>query len=297
MSDYIPNNRIDELKESLETTLQDAGQIQTVVERTVQALTSRGVQVLVDYEGMFQSLRLSLDKTQRTLNLATAQMLQMQELIHTSALITSSLDLNEVLQEVMDTVIKLTRAERAYLMLKHGEELKVHSARNDKRETLAADDVTFSQGIMQTAIESGAPLVTTNAQTDDRFAAMKSVFTNELRSIIIVPLILKGNVIGVLYADNRIEQGVFSQENIPLLTAFANQASIAISNARLFERVKDDLAEAQKQVRRMQIEIDQARLQEKVTEITDSDYFQYLTAKAKDLRDRGATGAVGKKDN
>jgi sigma-B regulation protein RsbU (phosphoserine phosphatase) len=295
MSDYIPRNRIEDLKDSLEVTLQEAGQIQTVVERTVQALTSRGVQVLVDYDGMFQSLRLNLDKTQRTLNLATAQMLQMQELIHTSALITSSLDLDQVLQEVMDTVIKLTRAERAYLMLKHGDELKVHSARNDQRETLKADDVTFSHGIIQTAIDSGAPLVTTNAQTDDRFSGMKSVFTNELRSIIIVPLILKGTVIGVLYADNRIEQGVFSQENIPLLTAFANQASIAISNARLFEKVKDDLAQAQQQVRRLQIEIDQTRLQEKVTEITDSDYFQYLTAKAKDLRDRGASGAVMEK--
>jgi GAF domain-containing protein len=188
----------------------------------------------------------------------------------------------------MDTVIKLTGAERAYLMLRHGKtgELKVQAARNWEHETLTQESATFSSGILHTAIENRVPLVTTNAQDDSRFQGMKSVFSLDLRSIIVVPLVLKDEVIGVLYADNRIEQGVFSKDDIPLLTAFANQASIAISNARLFEKVKDDLKKAQRQVASLKIDLDQHRIQEKVQEITETEYFQLLTQKAKILRTR-----------
>lgn len=288
------NPRIKELLNHINSSIKETGQLQTTIERTLQVLDARGVQVLIDFEGMLQTLRESLDLTQKNSNVVSNQLIQIQELVHTSALLTSSLELKQVLNEVIDTVIKLTRAERAYLMLKQGSgELKIQAARNWDQKTLEQGEVTFSQGILETAINSGTPLITTNAQEDERFASMKSVFSNELRSIIVIPLILQGNVVGVLYADNRIEQGVFSQENVPLLTAFANQAAIAISNARLFEKVKDDLVQAQRQVQKLQIEIDQARLQEKVTEITESDYFQYLTAKAKDLRDRNTKGGEG----
>ncbi len=112
-----------------------------------------------------------------------------------------------------------------------------------------------------------------------------SVFMRSF-SMLIIPLILKDKVVGALYADNRVEQGVFSQENIPLLSAFANQAAIAISNARLFEKVQDELKEAQRQVQALLVEIDQSRVQEKVKEITESEYFQDLSSKVKDLRRR-----------
>jgi len=285
----ITTSRIDMLVDSLQHSIQQAEQLQTVLERVLRALTKRGVQVLIDFEDMTRTLRQNLDSVEKNSKNLTIQVNQLRELVNTSALLTSTLDLEQVLNEVMDTVIQLTGAERAYLMLQQNEadELKVQSARNWNRETISKEDVTFSHGIIQTAIDQGTPLVTTNAQSDARFQGMKSVFVNDLRSAVVIPLILKGKTVGVLYVDNRIEQGVFSQENIPLLTAFANQAAIAISNARLFEKIKDDLQQAQREVQRLRIEIDQNRVQEKVSEITESDYFVELTEKAKTLRLRG----------
>jgi sigma-B regulation protein RsbU (phosphoserine phosphatase) len=285
----ITTSRIDMLVDSLQHSIQQAEQLQTVLERVLRALTKRGVQVLIDFEDMTRTLRQNLDSVEKNSKNLTTQVNQLRELVNTSALLTSTLDLEQVLNEVMDTVIQLTGAERAYLMLQQNEadELKVQSARNWNRETISKEDVTFSHGIIQTAIDQGTPLVTTNAQSDARFQGMKSVFVNDLRSAVVIPLILKGKTVGVLYVDNRIEQGVFSQENIPLLTAFANQAAIAISNARLFEKIKDDLQQAQREVQRLRIEIDQNRVQEKVSEITESDYFVELTEKAKTLRLRG----------
>lgn len=76
---------------------------------------------------------------------------------------------------MLDTVIKLTGAERAYLMLTQGEnrDLRVHVARNNRAENLAKDAITFSHQIIDAVIEQRSPIVSTNAQEDDRFTEMK----------------------------------------------------------------------------------------------------------------------------
>lgn len=282
------SNGTSDLIDYISRSAEQAGRLQQTLDRTMQVLNKRGIQIQIDFDSMLQALNQQLEKSQKSAQAMQKQLVQMQELVHTSALITSSLEFDRVLEEVLDTVIKLTGAERAYLMLTQGEnrDLRVQVARNSAQETLSKDAITFSHQMINAAIDQKAPLVTTNAQEDERFSGLNSVFVNELRSIVIVPLILKDRVVGVLYADNRIEQGIFSQENIPLLSAFANQAAIAISNARLFEKVQDELKEAQRQVQQLLVEIDRSRLDEKVKEITESEYFQELSNKVRDLRRR-----------
>jgi adenylate cyclase len=83
----------------------------------------------------------------------------------------------------------------------------------------------------------GEPILTTNAQADPRFSAQASVVSYSLRSILCVPLKVKDKVTGVIYADNRIKAGLFTERDRDLLAAFADQAAMAIENARLFESV------------------------------------------------------------
>jgi len=149
----------------------------------------------------------------------------------------SSLDLAEVLNEVMDQIIHLTGAERSFLMLVDPEtgELEFRAARNVDRETIASSSI--SRSIVSQVATSGQPIVTTNAQMDPRFKAQESVIGYNLRSILCVPLRVRGQVTGVIYADNRILAGLFSDRDRDLLAAFAGQAAVAIENARLFESV------------------------------------------------------------
>jgi transcriptional regulator with GAF, ATPase, and Fis domain len=280
--------QINEFNDSLNQTTQQLNELQAIWERTLQALNKRGIQIQIDFARMLTGVRQQLERSQTLSNLSARRLMQFQELITTSALLTSSLEFEQVMEKVLDSVIKLTGAERVYLMLKHGDdpELKVQIARNAQRHTLSTEDVTFSRGIIQTVIEARAPLITTNAQSDERFSGMQSVIVNELRSIIIVPMFLKEQLIGVLYADNRIEQGVFNQEMTSILAAFANQAAIAISNARLFEKISAELRAAQNQVKALLDQIDYDKVQNKVVEITSSEYFQSIATRAKEMRKR-----------
>jgi adenylate cyclase len=151
------------------------------------------------------------------------------------------LDLPQVLNRVMDKIIEITGAERGYLVLRDEEtgKLEFRVARNLDRETLQKQSFQVSRTIVTRVAETGEPVVTTNAQADPRFQAQESVVSYSLRSILCVPLRVKDQVIGVVYADNRIKAGLFGERELDLLAAFANQAAVAIDNARLFESVNN----------------------------------------------------------
>jgi PAS domain S-box-containing protein len=144
----------------------------------------------------------------------------------------------------MDNIVRLTRAERGFLMLRDEKGQMVTSmARNWEKESIHASELTVSRTIVQRVIESGEPVITTNAQEDQRFLGQESIVAFNLRSILCVPLKVKDELIGVIYADNRIRTGIFAESERDLLVAFSNQAAVAIENARLFSSLKQTLAE------------------------------------------------------
>ena len=168
---------------------------------------------------------------------APEQKVELATLYETIKVLNSSLDLAETLGRVMDSVIRLTGAERSCLMLlDENGNLEIKAARYFDQKSVAASDLALSYTVVQDVIEKGQPVLTTNAQADPRFSARESVIGFQLRSLICIPLhIREQRGIGALYLDNRMRDGVFSQSDLPMLTAFANQAAIAIENARLFE--------------------------------------------------------------
>jgi len=158
--------------------------------------------------------------------------------------INSSLELNEVLRIVMDTIIRLTRAERGFLMLRDEKnDLVTHIARDWEQESIHPSEFAVSRTIVNRVISEGEPILTTNAQEDPRFGGQDSIIIYNLRSILCVPLKVKGELTGVIYADNRIHSGIFSETERDLLVTFANHAAVALENARLFESVRRTLAE------------------------------------------------------
>ena len=190
-------------------------------------------------DGLAQ-LRDTLEKLRPQVASQEDEVSRLRALADTSGVINSSLDLTTVLNQVMDTIIRLTAAERGFLMLRDDKgALQFRIARNVERESLDRSEFQVSRTIVGMVAEQGEPIVTTNAQADPRFSAQESVIGYNLRSIVCVPLKVKGVVTGVIYVDNRIRTGLFTERERDLLAAFANQAAIAIENARQFQQVND----------------------------------------------------------
>jgi PAS domain S-box-containing protein len=185
-------------------------------------------------------LRDTLEKLSPQLASLEAENARLRALADTASVINSSLDLSSVLNEVMDTIIRLTGAERGFLMLKDDRDvLQMRVARNVDRETLDNSAFQVSRTVLGQVAQNGEPVVTTNAQADPRFSAQESVVGYNLRSIVCVPLKFKSRITGVIYVDSRIRTGLFTERERDLLAAFANQAAIAIENARQFQQVTE----------------------------------------------------------
>lgn len=169
---------------------------------------------------------------------------QFEALVRIGNTINSSLSLKRVLSEVMDSLVELMQAERGFLMLRESDgSFKVYVARGLDHVNLDKDQFAFSKTIVNQVLDTGKLVLTTNAQEDPRFDGQLSVAYYHLLSILCVPLKIKDKLIGVLYVDNRTRSGVFKQENIGLISAFANQAAIAIHNALLFDELQESKQE------------------------------------------------------
>jgi PAS domain S-box-containing protein len=228
-------------------------QLRSLVEETETSLSSQ--RDILKMRGMnlppmaMKSIgNLSSDLAQLETNVISEQteLAQLRSLADTGSMINSTLDLDGVFEQAMDVVISLTDAERGYIILKDPETGDVDFRvvrENELMPKQATSEPQVSQTILNEVLESGEPLLADNAYKDDRLQSGQSIAALSLRSVLCVPLNYKGEVVGVVYVDNRLRTGVFEEREKNLLAAFANQAAIAIENARLYESVQSALAE------------------------------------------------------
>jgi adenylate cyclase len=214
-----------------------ADQIRETLLKFEPAAPAGAVQGLVQLAGNLTRLGRQIARHEEDRN-------QLLALADIGRVVNSSLELTEVLRIVMDTIIRLTGAERGFLMLRDDQGiLTTRTARNWEQESINDTELSVSRTLINRVVNEGQPVLTTNAQEDPRFGGQESIIAYHLRSILCVPLKVKDELTGVIYTDNRIRTGLFTETERDLLMAFAHQAAVAIENARLFESVRATLAE------------------------------------------------------
>ena len=151
--------------------------------------------------------------------------------------LSSSLELEVVLRKVMDRVITLMRASRGFIVLVDPVtgtmSVQMAGGEADPEQTLL---FLGSKTVIEHVVRTGQAVVTTDASLDDRFKGQQSVILQNLRSIIAVPLVTKGKVIGAVYVDNPFRAAIFEEKDKEFLQAISDLAAIAIDNARQYER-------------------------------------------------------------
>ncbi|MGE3634149.1 MAG: sigma 54-interacting transcriptional regulator, partial [Sandaracinaceae bacterium] len=139
----------------------------------------------------------------------------------------------EVLEAAVDAAIELTGASRGFVLLSAEEGLTVAAARDAGGVALVMAELKFSRSIAERVVHEGQPLVTVDAQRDERFHEERSVHQMGLTSVACVPIRAAGELLGALYLDDRFRVARFSPADVELLEAFAAQVAIALRNARL----------------------------------------------------------------
>ncbi len=213
--------------------------------RQDEILQVRGISLLPNLFTALAAVRDDISRIEARLVNEMTTLSQLRTLAGTSEQINTSLQLDEVLAGAMERVIVLTGAERGYIILTDPNpfelQWEVRIARDPEQEGIRTPSFKGSRTVLKEVLESGVTLLTDNAYNDPTLSNSATIASMNLRSVLCVPLKLKDKVIGAVYVDNRLRAGVFTPQAEMLLTAFANQASIAIGNARLYARVQTSI--------------------------------------------------------
>ena len=181
---------------------------------------------------------------------------ELAALIEINRMVTSSLDLDEVLEATMRGIREILQVEAGSLVL-----LDEETGRLVFRKTLSPEQgwvtgrtIRPGEGIVGYVVQSGEPKLVNNVERDPHFLAEvdeETGFTS--RAILCVPLTIRNRVIGAIEVINKLD-GAFTEQDLELLQAMAASVAVAVDNANLYS----ELADFAKELERSQAQLVQA---------------------------------------
>ncbi|MDJ0975547.1 MAG: PP2C family protein-serine/threonine phosphatase [Planctomycetota bacterium] len=174
----------------------------------------------------------------------------LQNLLDVTRRINAAVDLDAVLDTIVDCLVSLVRADRGFLMMRDDEgELRFTIARDKTGKPLEEKKFRVSQGVVSEVAETGETRLIDDAASSDAYQARMSIISLSLRTILCVPLKTAQGVIGVIYVDSNAITRRFTEQDVPLIEAFASQAAATL------ERVRLEQAERERDRMRQQLEV------------------------------------------
>jgi two-component system sensor histidine kinase HydH len=167
---------------------------------------------------------------------------ELSTLLKSSALINSSLHTNDVLNFAMKAAEEFMEAEASsvYELDTEKGHIIVRLARGEKGGSLQFRRLKLGEGVAGWVIQNGEPIIVEDVRREEKFSDRfdkETGFTT--RSLICVPLTIRGKEIGALQVINKKNGNPFTEEDKELLTALAQQIAVALDNAKLYQRLEE----------------------------------------------------------
>jgi serine phosphatase RsbU (regulator of sigma subunit)/pSer/pThr/pTyr-binding forkhead associated (FHA) protein len=187
-----------------------------------------------------------------------------------------TLDLDQLLPRITDSLFQLFKqADRCFLILEEPSgRLSTRSLRT--RQPQDAAEATYSQSIVQRCLHSAEALLTDDASHDPRLISSDSLLALPIRSVMCVPLSTsEGKVFGIIQLDTP-QRKRFTEDDLNLLWGVANQAAMALENARMH----GDLLAREQFERDLELagEIQRGMLPDAVPEAASYEFFAHYAA-------------------
>jgi Nif-specific regulatory protein len=177
----------------------------------------------------------------------------LEALSEIAQVINSIQEIDPLLEKVLEIAMATLEAERGFVLLKSQVAPQGFETRNSRNftETQISDLTSISTSVVQAVLRAGEPVLVHEAQTDPKFRETESVVVQKIQSIACVPLLLKDKQIGAIYLDSLTRRSKFTRDSLPFLTAFANQAAIAIENAKFYHALRDENRRLRSEMQRL----------------------------------------------
>jgi signal transduction histidine kinase len=166
---------------------------------------------------------------------------ELETILRFTALINSSLRIKDVLNYAMKWAEEFMDAEAStvYELDEEKSELFIRIARGKKKESVEKIKFELGKGISGHVVQTGQPMVIQDVRKEKRFSPKFDRITGfRTRSMICVPLILRGKTVGALQVLNKKSGDLFTQIDVEVLTSMSQQIAVAMENAKLYRRLE-----------------------------------------------------------
>jgi len=172
---------------------------------------------------------------------SNSEFLDLPTLIQAFQAISGEIELDKLLTTLLKIVITNAGASRCVLLIKQDIELQVVALVVEGQEPQllpsipleSSEDVAIS--LVNTVKRSLKPLVLADARVNPQFAGDSYIEQHQPKSVLCSPIVNQGQLIGILYLENNLTVGAFTNDRIELLNLLASQAAISLENARLYQ--------------------------------------------------------------
>lgn len=169
-----------------------------------------------------------------------------------STRLNANVDIMILLRDTLDKLIAYTQSDRGFILLKEEDYVnRITVARNPNREDLKNEERQISWTIPNKVIDTGEPVITLDAPGDKRFRFIESIHQLKLRTIICLPFIYRGEVLGTIYLDSRAKLSPAKVDLAGVLSPFAAQMAVAIWNSRFSEEFVEDIEKSMKKLKEL----------------------------------------------
>jgi PAS domain S-box-containing protein len=177
---------------------------------------------------------------------APVEQLDLATVIKMSQAVSGEMVLEKLIDKLMRSAIEQAGAERGLLITPRGEELHIDAEATTRGEDVivqlrerAYTPAMLPEALVRYAMRTQETVILDNASSQNPFTADPYISQRRARSILCLPLINQGKLIGILYLENNLTPRVFTPERVTVLKVLASQAAISLENTRLYRDLED----------------------------------------------------------
>ena len=188
----------------------------------------------------------------------TSAEFEIQAIIQASQSLSGEIILEKLITKLMHIVMAYAGADRSFLILSDSGKLSIAAETELGQESARLIDHTpledkeLCLGVIHYVVRSQQELLLNNAAHEGNFTHDPYIMAKKPKSILCLPLINQGRLIGLLYLENRLSKDVFSSQNLHILSLISSQIAISIENAYLYANLEAKVEERAQQIQQMQ---------------------------------------------
>lgn len=157
-----------------------------------------------------------------------------------STAIVGVFELDELLPTILEKTLQLLPADRAVILLVEGDGRLVPRHVKHRRPGREDEQVILSNSVLNEVMLQKRAVLSSDAMMDSRFSGAHSIIMQGIRSTMCVPMLHGEELLGIMHMDSQLATGAFTEKDLQLFTAIANQAAVAIQNARLAQKITEE---------------------------------------------------------